>query len=220
LPTVQQIIDYAELFFPRGSNVSAANKILVLNQIQDEIVNRLLRVKWETEPVTSYSIADQKTYTLPTGCKPHNIIKIMVSQVATGSITDSTKWDTFEYVGINDNRDVSAGCYYSFVNDDTAIIIKDGVALQTTNLEIRWYFSKKPTALSAVTDTPEVEDEYHNLFKYALIQSLASMGHKPDGGIADYWQKKYDEEMAVNIKNLSDKFKTAPTTARECEERM
>jgi hypothetical protein len=220
LPTAAQIIAYAEMFYPRGANVSDANKIIVLNQIQDEIVNRLLRVKWENEPVTSYSIADQKTYTLPTGCKPDNIIKIQVSQVVTGSITDSTEWDTFEYVGINDNRDVSEGCYYSFVNDATAVLIKDGVALQTTNLEIRWYFFKEPTALAAVTDTPEVEAKYHNLFKYGLIQNLASMGHKPDGAIADYWQKKYDEELATNIKNLSDRFNSAPTNARECEERM
>ena len=34
----------------------------------------------------------------------------------------------------------------------------------------------------------------------------------------EYWQKKYEEEMATNLRNLSDKFNSAPLTSGECEE--
>ena len=218
ISTIAQIITYAELMYPRCNDISEANQIIILNQIQDEIKNRLLRVKWENEPVISYSVADQKQYTLPTGCKPYNMIKLLVSQEATGSIDDDTEWDEFQYVGVNDDRDIDSGNYYSFINEDTAIILKDGEALATTNLEIKWFFYKEPTAITTTTQTPDIEDEYHNLFKYGLIQNVASIGDNPEPAIADYWQKKYDEEMQIAMRDLKDRFDTAPLMDVQIEE--
>jgi hypothetical protein len=204
--------------YPRTADVSSANKIIILNQILDEIDNKLLRVRWEHDYYTSYSIDDQLTYSLPSDCKPEQIIKIMVSQEATGSIDDDTVWDTFEYVGVNDSREIDDGCYYTFIGNNTVMLVKDGAALQTTNLEIRWYYYREITAISATTDIPEVDAKYHNLLKYGLIQNCASIGDNPDATIADYWQRKYDGEMTTALKDLQDKFDTAPLKARQVEE--
>ena len=48
---------------------------------------------------------------------------------------------------------------------------------------------------------------------------LASIGDNPEGAIADYWQKKFDEELMVNKRNLEDKFDNAPLKTRQIDER-
>lgn len=218
MSTVAQIITSCKRKYPRVNDYTDAQLIDELNEIQDDIRKKLLRIKWENLPVISYSVADQEQYTLPTGCKPYNMIKLLVSQEVSGSIDDDTVWDEFIYVGVNDDRDITCGNFYSFLTEDTAIILKNGEPLDTSNFEIKWFFYKEPTAITTTTQTPDVEEEYHNLFRYALIQSIASIGDNPEPLIADYWQKKYDEEMQSAMMELKDKFDTAPLQDNQIEE--
>lgn len=217
MPTVQQILDYANLMYPRSNDISDANKIIILNQIMDEINNRLLRVRWENDPYTMYTISNQASYTMPTDCNADDIIKIMVSNDTSGNITSSTVWDEYTYVGLLDDYEMSIGTYYMLQNN-VIFLFKDSKPIQTTDLVIQLFYYREPTYLSSVSDTPEIETKYHNLFKYGLIQNIASIGDNPDTLIADYWQKKYDEEMAVNIKKLQDMFDSAPLKTRQIQE--
>lgn len=218
MSTVSQIISYAELIYPRVNDISTANQIKILNRIMDEINNKLLRVRWENDPYEMYSVADQPSYTLPTDCTPDNVIKVIVSQEVSTSLSTSTEWDEYSYVGMLDKSDVSFGDYY-ILQDNLIFLFKDGEPLDTTDYVIRLYYYRKPTNLSAVTDTPEIEEAYHNLFEYGLIQSVASIGDNPEGSIADYWQKRFDEELMVNKRNLEDKFDNAPLKTRQIDER-
>jgi hypothetical protein len=218
LSTVAQIISFAELIYPRTADISSANKIIIINQLIDEVYNKMKRIEWKNEISTSYSIADQFTYTLPTNCKPENLLRILVSSDVTGSVDNDTEWTEYQYLGVLSKADLDNGNYFYFIGDDTAVISTYGEPLATTNLEIKWYYHKTPAYVDSTDDTPEIEAKYHNLLKYGLIQMAASLGDNPQTTIADYWQKKCDEELASAIKNLQSKFASAPTIQMECEE--
>ena len=214
MSTVTEIIAYADRYYP--NSVSDANKIIDLETIHRDIYNKLKRLTNDFELYTSYTVADQLTYSLPTGCKIENIVTVEVSTAVTGSITSSTEWDTYAYAGVKD--DVTNGQWYGAVNDNTIALVSDDLPISVSDYEIRIIYFTEPTQITAVSDTPGLDPQYHNLLKYALIQALASQGHNPDIDVANYWQQKYDEQMGIIEGNLADKFNTAPLTTAQSEE--
>jgi hypothetical protein len=217
MATVQEIIDYAELAYPRVADISDANKIVVLNQIMEEIYNKILRVRWEYDYDSTNTVADQASYVLPADCKPDNIIKVMVSQDEESEIDTNTEWDEFTYIGLLDDYDISSGNFYT-CEDDVIYLFKDGEPISQNSLVFKLYYFRDPSKMISVSETPEVEAKYHNLFKYGLIQFVASIGDNPEIDIANYWQAKYDEEMVIAIKNINDKFNSAPLQSRQVKE--
>lgn len=206
MPTVQQIIDYADRKYPNQE--TDANKILDLDDIHTEIYVKIARLKNDiVNGDAGTTTAGKLTYALPYNCTIDNIVAIKVSQSAT--VTSTTEWDTFEYAGLK--SDIDSGCYYGRDTSTTYVLTKDGAAINTTGLQIMVYYYRKPTALAEVTDTPELDSDYHNLLKYALIQSLSSQGQSPDTEIADYWQRKANEFLAEVENNLLKRYNKAPT---------
>lgn len=209
MPTISEIVQYSTLMYPRVADISTENQIIILNQLMDEINNKLLRVRWENDPYEISSIANYANYGLPEDCDPSNIIQILVSEDISTNLSVSTIWNEYKYVGLIDNVNMDSGYYY-MLQDDDLYIFKDGLPLQTTNLVIRLSYYRTPTYILAIGDTPEVDSRYHNLFKYGLIQNVACIGDNPEPAIADYWQNKFDEELQVALRNLTAKFDNAP----------
>jgi hypothetical protein len=209
MPTVRAIIDWVDRKVHNSE--TDANKIIDLNGIQDEIFVRLSRLRHDHEIYTDTTVADQLSYNLPSNCTIDNIICIKVS-------TDSgaTDWDTYEYAGLL--TDTTTGKYYGIGTSSTYILLDDDAAISTAGLSIRIFYYKTPAALTAVTDTPELYSQYHNLLKYALCQSIASQGANPDTEIADYWEKKYNEFFDMVEANLTEKFNSAPATTTQLKE--
>lgn len=206
MATVAQIIAFADRYYP--NSVSDANCIIDLDTIHKEIYNKIIRKKNVYELYTSYTVADQLTYTLPTDCLPENIIKIQISSDVTGSIDDNTLWQEYERATLE--QDVDDGYYWHNMSDTTIIITKDGEPIDTSNYEIRFFYYKNPTAISTTTQTPDLDAEYHDLLYYRLINALSSQGQNPDVEIADYYQKKYEERMMQIENSLAERNSFAP----------
>lgn len=215
LPTVQQIINFADRYYP--NSVSDANCIIDIDTIHKAVYNKIIRQKNIYTLATSYTIADQLTYSLPTDCLPENVIKIEVSSDVTGSIDSDTKWQEYDRATISQNID--DGYYWHNLNDTTIIMTEDAAAIDTSDYEIRFFYYASPTALSAVTDTPDLDAEYHDLLYYGLIQALASQGQNPDTEIADYYQKKFDERMEQIEQGLAERYTGAPIETEQLESR-
>ena len=195
-------MDFAAIFYP--NSVSDANQITILDHIHKEIYNKIKRLKYDFDMNGDQStIADQLTYTKPTDADFDQIFMIQVSQDLAASIDSETIWDTYEYTDLK--SDISTGYYWGRASDTAFALVKDGEAIDTTGYEIRVFYFRTPNALTAVTDTPELETQYHNLLKYKLISMLASQGANPDTQIADYWQRYYDEEFIAVQKNIEKK---------------
>ena len=209
MPTVQEIITWVDRKYPNSE--TDANMIIDLNGIQDEVFVKLSRLRHDHEIYADTTVADQLSYNLPSNCTIDNIIAIKVS-----TDSDATDWDTYKYAGLL--TDTSTGKWFGIGTDSTYILLDDDAAIDTADLSIRIFYYKTPAALSAVTDTPELYSQYHNLLKYALCQTLAAQGQNPDTEIADYWQRKYDEFFEQVEANLTEKFNSAPATTTQIEE--
>jgi hypothetical protein len=212
MPSVQQILDYADRKYPNQE--TDANKIIDLDDLHKKIYVQIARLKNDYEIYETTTVADQLTYALPSNCTIDNIITVEVSQSTT--ITASTEWNTHDYAGLKD--DIDNGYFYGRATSSTIALTADGLPINTAGLSIRIFYYKTPNALSVVTDTPELDSDYHDLLKYGLIQSLASQGHNPDTEIADYWQNKYDEFLQEVKDSLSDRENSAPNQSNQVEE--
>lgn len=206
MPTVQQIIDYADRYYP--NSVSDANCIIDIDTIHKSVYNKIIRMKNIYELATGYTVADQLTYALPTNCLPENVIKIEISEDVTGSVDSDTVWQEYEFKTLNEEAD--SGYIWGVVNSTTIIILDDGDPIDTSNYEIRYYYYPTPTALTAVGDTPDLDAEYHDLLYYGLIQALASQGQNPDTEVANYWQTKFDERMKQIETGMKERLESAP----------
>lgn len=206
MPTVAQIIAFADRYYP--NDVSDANCIIDLETIHKAVYNKIIRLKNIYETSTSYTVADQLTYTLPTDCLPENIIKIEVSEDATGSIDDDTIWNEHERSILS--QDIDEGYFWHNMSDTTIILSNDGAAYDTANYEIKYCYYPSPTAISLTTQTPDLDAEYHDLLYYGLIQALASQGSNPDSYVANYYQQKFDERMKEIISLLEERYTEAP----------
>jgi len=206
MPTVQQIIDFADRYYPNGE--TTANKILDLEIIHGDLYEKIIRRLNKFSQFTDYTIANQYTYTFYSDCTPDNVIKIAVSSDVTGSITDATTWQEYEYADIN--KEVSSGYYWGKLTNTTYILIKDGIAIDTANYEIRVTYYPLPTALTAVTQIPDLDETYHDILHYSLCQMLASEGDNPDTEVANYWQAKVFEQMQDIDESLKERLEASP----------
>jgi hypothetical protein len=212
MPSVQQIINYTDRKYPNSE--TDTNKTSDLDSLHKKIYVKLARLKNEYEIYETQTIANQLTYSLPSNCTIDNIISIRVSTSTT--ITSSTEWDEYEYAGLND--DITVGYWYGDAGNDKIALTDYDRPITTADLSIRIFYYRTPNALTATTDTPELDSNYHDLLKYGLIQELASQGHNPDTEIADYWQSKFDEFMKEVENNLSEKYNKTPTQSNQVEE--
>lgn len=202
MSTVAQIITWADRYFP--NSVSEANKILDLDHLHKELYNKIKRLKYEYSQNGDHTtIADQFTYTKPTDCDFDQIFLIKVSKDLQANIDDDTEWETYEYTDLH--SDVSSGTYWGRVSDTAFGLLKDGDPIDTAGYEIRIFYFRTPNTLTATTDTPQLEAQYHNLLEYGLIAMLASQGHNPDTQMADFYQRKFDEEFKWVEKNIAKK---------------
>jgi hypothetical protein len=209
--TVREIIDYAKLVYPRVSDISDADIITLINQLIDEVYNKLLRATWAFSKESILSISGQASYQLPTLCSPDNIISVMVSDDV-----DGIKWTEYNFVGILDDVSVESDNVY-MLDGDKILLFSSGEPIGIDSLIINISYYKTPSSVSSINDIPSIEVKYHNLLKYGLIQLSACCGDNPETAIADYWQRKFDEELNTAKSNLSDKFDSAPLKTMELE---
>lgn len=214
MSTIQEILTYVDRKYPNQE--TTANKVIDLNDIHKNIYTKISRLKNAYETYETDTIADQLTYSLPSDCTIDNVIGIKVS--ASTTITNSTKWNDFVFAGLND--DINQGYFWGYGGSDVFSLAYNGLPLTTAGLSIRIFYYIEPDELSssALTVAPELDEYYHSLLKYALIQELASQGQNPDTDIADYWQAKYDDFMKEVEDSLNEKYNQNPTSDNQMEE--
>lgn len=210
--TGTEIIAWVDRKYPNQE--STANKVIDLNQIHKEVYIRLKRLKHEYEEYEDLTVANQLEYTLPTDCTIDNIISIQVSE--SPDITTSTTFNEYTYAGLKDTID--NGYHYTFSPDGKYLLSDYGDAIDTSGKLIKILYYETPVAITAASDTPELDSQYHMLLCYGLVQTLAAQGHNPDVEIADYYQQKFDEYFVTIENDLSDKFNSAPTNYNQVKE--
>jgi hypothetical protein len=206
MPTVQEIIAYADRRFPNSE--SDANKIIDLDGIHKKVYIRINKLANKFETHNDVTVKDQLTYQFPDDCSAENVILLQVSN------DNGKEWYDFEYKGLLD--DINGRCWTK--TPDGYALVENGEPIASNDRGIRIYYYPRPATLTAVTDTPELDADYHDLLKYALVNELASQGHNPDTEIADYYQRKFDEFMQVVEYNLTERTNSKATISSVVEE--
>lgn len=219
MSTVQEIIDWVARKYPNHGETDA-NLIKDLNDIHKEIYTKISRIKNKREIWSFQTVANLAAYDLSDGCTMDMIVSVQVSNTVNPSTAED--YDTYEYAGLND--DISSGYYYydGGTNPDTGVnmigLVIDGDIIQTADLEARVYYNVRANELTLVTDTPNLNADYHTLLKYALVSSVASQGNNPDTEIADFYQRKFDEFFKVIQDDIAQRYNQTSNRISQCEE--
>lgn len=220
MSTCQEIIDWVNRKFPNHGETDA-NLLKDLNDIHKEVFTKISHIKNKQEIWSFQTVNDPPlpSYDLPDDCTIDLIVSVTVSKTVNPATVDD--YDTYEYAGINDY--VSSGYYYydGGFNPDLGVykigLIANGDIIQTAGLEVRVYYNERPNILTALTDVPNLNSDYHTLLKYALIASTASQGNNPDTDIADFYQRKFDEFLRDIQDDISERYNTNPNQSNQCK---
>lgn len=203
MATVAEIIAWAERKF--ATSESDANLIIDLDMIQDEIyleLNTFRKAFKYFDIYSTLSVAGTLNYTLPSDCKIENIEMIEMSDETT--IDDDTYWTPFTFASFNDEGNYGS-IWTNGTTEGKIALVQSGATITSDGLTIRIYYLPTPTRITATTQTPDLAREYHNLFKYALVQSISSQGDNPDTFVANYYQSKFNELMGIVQKDLRNR---------------
>lgn len=212
---IQDIIDYIDRKYP--NNESTTNKIKDLDIIYKEAFNQIKKFTDEYSIFETYTIANRFTYSLPTRCKIYMIKSLLVSADTRTNITVNTKWQEYKYGSLNTIKDNDY--YYTRVSDSVFGLSNYGLPISTSDLIIKIFYYKIPNDLTLVGDTIELDKIYTSILRYGLINSIASQGNNPDTKIADYYQRKYDEQIDIIKDSFSDNTNVSPIKYNEVQER-
>jgi hypothetical protein len=212
MPTNAEIISWVRRKYPKATTTYISNVDMLndLSDINTEILTELGR--FSNDPKTDSTVvteAGQEEYTLPTGCRMPCIISLEVSTDA-----DETDWNKFKFRGAND--DISTGYFYlKGTNKGDIKLLIDGKAITTSDLVVRIkyhedYIKLTNAAHTLGEDVPGLEERYHNIYKYALIQSAAATGETPDYDIVNYWAAEYLRYFEAVKDRLLEEYNTTP----------
>ena len=204
LANLQQIIDFLNRKYPSHGE-SNANIVLDLEDLHKDIYMRLRRLSNKYDIYEIETVADQLYYELPEDMRIEDIEKVMVSEDAGG-----TSWRDFTYRGMGDTR--IGGRYYGRGADGSLFLLQDRQPIQLNSLKVHLYYFKRPIDLDHddLEQVPDLDEDYHDLLKFGIVQAMASQGHSPDIEIANYYQQKFDEKFTIIKNDIESKMLDAP----------
>jgi len=213
LATLQGIINFLNRKYPNHGE-SNANIINDLDMIHKDIYLRLRRLSNNYDIYEFDTVADLLYYYIPVHMKIEDIEKVMVSIDILG-----TRFEAYSVRGLKDS--LIFGRYYGRGADGTLFLMKDTKAITQTGLKVHLYYFARPTDLNPdnLTQVPDLDEDYHDLLKFGIVQEMASQGHNPDTEIANYYQQKFDEKFDRVKKDIESKLKKVSLKIPQVEER-
>ena len=208
LANLQQIIDFLNRKYPDHGETTA-NIILDIDDIHKDIYMRLRRLSNAYDIYEMETVANQLYYDISdTEFNVYNIEELKVSMDSSGKV-----FEGYKYRGSQDTR--IYGRRWGRGADNTIFIMKDDNAVHISGLKIHIYYFKRPATLSfadknnvteaELEQVPDLDEDYHDLLKFGIVQAIASQGHNPDIEIANYYQQKFDEKFAIVSKEIESR---------------
>lgn len=163
MPTVQQLLNDIDVRYKNG--YTDAEKIFWMNQVQKQIYQR---VPHESPPYAFVTVADQAFYALPTDCDLRGI-----KQVTLQIDNDTTAGDK-DFIKLPYKRkDEPADTYerfYSLVERN--LFLNPMPDTNTADRDVYLYYDKKPTDLTTTTQTPDLDENFHELLIYGTLERV------------------------------------------------
>lgn len=203
MSTVQQLLEIINAMYPNGE--SSTDKVLYMNMAQAELSPYFGIV---VEDSTLSTVADQDSYSLPTGLSD-------VSQILSLGVgieaTPDTRYGYVKYdIITRDDYPQGSNVYFQTVSSTGVKKIVLQPTPNTSGFPIRIRYRKALTELSAtsLTASPEFDSRFHYLLAYYACHMLCSIGASPDvvqansfmqkweSGLQELWKLKLQEEVS------------------------
>jgi len=209
MATVAQIISFAREVIPQATTAIIADA-LCIPHINDIAIEEYLKLGQLEDYITTdksiTTVANQIEYDLPNKCSLKNIESVKVYISADYPV---------EYELADNTTDLSCGNYYRYGSLKTKIkLLNYGVAISAAGLEVEIEYYPTPTALTLVTQTPELDELYHSLIKYRFANRLASFKEVVDIDAANHWQAEYDNYWNAISADMNRKKNKAVKTIK------
>lgn len=190
MPTVQQILNDVKIRLPYSTDSFTDG---TLTGWMNELQNQIWRYCASTEQYTFDTIAGQALYTISDDMKFDKIKSVQISDSTT--IDGTEGYNLYTYAGVDDDLDdaqwyKALGQIGIYPTPSTA----DGAGYR-----VKITYEPAPTALSTDTLTaePDINDEYHDIFKYRLMKVIAQSGNAPDVELANNFQREENDMMKM-----------------------
>jgi hypothetical protein len=196
MPTVKAILSDIESRYPRATQFTHTQKIGWMNDLQRKI-HRYTSIPSVQEFVASSSVM----YALSTGIRFDKIDRVLVGDsTAIADISSTTIWEEYKYAGPDE---ALTGNQYYRPDRDTFNTTSPSsfIALHPASTEVRVcriYYQKIPVTITATSDDtttiPELDEEYHDLYKHYVLETVAGAGDYPDVELKNNFHADYLEE--------------------------
>jgi len=205
--TFQQILQRVAELYPHGEQASTI--INHINSAQDDLSAYFGKTIVDTSLSTT---ADTDEYAFPSGVSDCSEIKIL--EVGSSSTpTDRFDYTAYKFHEIESGRP-SGNCYYQIYSSSGAKSIGIYPIPAETGIPIRITYNKSldSASVSALTESPEFDERYHDLLVYYACYMICSSGASPDAvqanaffqkykdGVEELWRLKNNKEIRTPLK--------------------
>jgi hypothetical protein len=209
MPTVADIITWAKGV--KYTALSDTDLLEDLNMIQDEIYLDLnvYGCGFGYPKIHQITTTTTTEYGLPEDCRIENITDVEISTVPAGS-----EFKPMDYYGLRE-----LPMYLQHWSKGTTfgtIKITPDTTAEGYLIKIR--YSPSPVSLTLLSQTPSLDERYHNLYRYALVQVIASKGDNPDTEIANYYEQEYLNMLEKVKVDLASRQTTKPDSIPQTDE--
>jgi len=196
MPTIKALLTEIDLTYPRAALFSHDTKIGWMNDVQRKI-HKFTPINAIQELVASSSYI----YALSTGIRFDKIDRVLVGDsTAIADISSTTIWEEYKYAGPNDS--LTGNQYYRPDRDTFNTTSPSSfIALYPNSTKVRVvriYYQKIPATITATSDDttslPEIDEEYHDIYKHGVKEKAAKAGDYPDIEMANNFHADYLEE--------------------------
>jgi hypothetical protein len=202
VPTVQQLINKVDKRYPIPSSWNNDDVIDVFNDEMRHIF-RELQLKTVYEFTT---IADQPFYSMASDMEIEFIEYVGITSDTT--VTADSYFREYEYEP--DMNKTLCGYKYGSTPGGENLIIYPIPDTTGENAKVIYY--KRPTLLSSLTETPELEEDWHMILVYAAIIEIAGSGDNPDIAIVNNYTRKYNDIMEQILQSRYERLPKYPRT--------
>ena len=197
MPSVNSIISDIDTRYPKAELFTHAQKVGWMNDLQKKIYK-----DGPVEAVYDFVASSSASYGLSTSMRIDNIKRFLVSDATSiATITSTSLWQEYSYAGPNDG--LSGYRYYRPDREEyptTAPSSQISLYPFSTSVRVaRLYYDKIPATIPTSSSdgafVPQIDEEYHDIYKYGVMEVVAKSGDYPDVEMANNFRSDFLEEL-------------------------
>lgn len=169
---------------------SASTKVRYMNIAMKDLSQYFGKI---VEDATLVTVADQDSYTYPTGL---TAIEQIESLAVANQATPENRYDYTQYrLSKSEYHPMSYNSYFEIISDSGAkkLCLYPVPSEDDLPIVIRYRTELPELDSTKLTEEPEFDSKYHEALAFYCLHMIAMQGASPDRVQADAFMRKYDD---------------------------